>query len=43
MNYSICIPSHKRSDIIKDKVLTLLEKHSISKDKISISFSSTKT
>lgn len=31
MNYSIVIPSHKRSDIIKDKVLTLLEKHSISK------------
>jgi len=36
MNYSIAIPSHKRSDIIKDKVLTLLEKHSISKDKIFI-------
>ena len=36
MNYSIAIPSHKRSDIIKDKVLSLLEKHSISKDKIFI-------
>ena len=36
MNYSICIPSHKRSDIIKDKVLNLLEKHSISKQQIFI-------
>ena len=36
MNYSICIPSHKRSDIIKDKVLNLLKKHSISKEQIFI-------
>ena len=36
MNYSIAIPSHKRSDIIKDKVLNLLEKHSISKEQIFI-------
>mgnify|MGYP003672719107 CR=1 FL=1 len=36
MNYSIAIPSKGRSDIIKDKVLNLLEKHSISKDKIFI-------
>ena len=36
MNYSIAIPSHKRSDIIKDKILNLLESHSISKDKIFI-------
>ena len=36
MNYSIAIPSHKRSDIIKDKVLKLLEKHSINKEQIYI-------
>ena len=36
MNYSICIPSHKRSDIIKDKILNLLKKHSISKEQIFI-------
>ena len=36
MNYSIAIPSHKRSDIIKDKVLSFLAKHSISKSKIFI-------
>ena len=36
MNYSIVIPSHKRSDIIKDKVLKLLESYSISKSKIFI-------
>ena len=34
--YSIAIPSHKRSDIIKDKVLKLLENHSISKNQIFI-------
>jgi len=36
MNYYICIPSHKRSAIIKEKVLNLLEKHSISKQQIFI-------
>ena len=36
MNYSIAIPSHKRSNIIKDKVLKLLEKHSINKKQIFI-------
>ena len=36
MDYSIAIPSHKRSDVIKDKVLKLLEKHSIPKSKIFI-------
>jgi len=36
MNYSIVIPSHKRSDIIKDKVLNLLLNHSISKEQIFI-------
>jgi len=36
MNYSICIPSHKRSDIIDDKVLSLLRKHNIPKEQIYI-------
>ena len=36
MNYSIAIASHKRSDIIKDKVLNLLLNHSISKEQIFI-------
>ncbi len=36
MNYSICIPSHKRSDIIGDKVLGLLQKHNIPKEQIYI-------
>ena len=36
MDYSIAIPSHKRSDIIKDKVLKLLLNHSICKSKIFI-------
>jgi len=36
MDYKIAIPSYKRSDIIKDKVLKLLEKHSIDKSKIFI-------
>ena len=36
MDYSIAIPSKGRSDIIKDRVLKLLESHSISKSKIFI-------
>tara|TARA_R110002167_G_scaffold155955_3_gene350523 strand:+ start:2190 stop:3659 length:1470 start_codon:yes stop_codon:yes gene_type:complete len=36
MDYSIAIPSKGRSDIIKEKVLKLLESHSISKSKIFI-------
>ena len=36
MNYSIAIASHKRSDIIKDKVLKLLDNHSIPKEQIFI-------
>ena len=36
MNYSIAIPSKGRSDIIKDKILLLLESHSISKSNIYI-------
>tara|TARA_R110000764_G_scaffold35138_1_gene78450 strand:- start:2327 stop:3793 length:1467 start_codon:yes stop_codon:yes gene_type:complete len=34
--YSIAIPSYKRSDIIENKVLKLLAKHSINKSKIFI-------
>ena len=34
--YSIAIPSYKRSDIIKDKVLKLLDNHSINKNQIFI-------
>ena len=34
--YSIVIPSYKRSDIIKSKVLKLLENHSINKNQIFI-------
>ena len=36
MEYKIAIPSHKRSDIIKDKVLNMLESYNIPKDKIFI-------
>tara|TARA_R110000822_G_scaffold94231_1_gene216219 strand:- start:255 stop:1724 length:1470 start_codon:yes stop_codon:yes gene_type:complete len=36
MNYSVCIPSHKRSDIIEDKVLSFLQKHNIPKEQIYI-------
>ena len=36
MNYSIAIPSHKRSDIIESKVLKLLRKHNIPKKQIYI-------
>ena len=36
MNYKIAIPSYKRSETIKKKTLSLLEKHNISKDKITI-------
>ena len=35
-NYVIAIPSHKRSNIINNKVLTFLEKHNIDKKLIHI-------
>ena len=35
-NYVIAIPSHKRSNVIKSKVLTFLEKHNIDKKLIHI-------
>ena len=36
MNYKIAIPSYKRPETIKKKTLSILEKHNISKDKITI-------
>ena len=36
VNYSIAIPSHKRSCVIRSKVLSFLESHNIDKDRIFI-------
>ena len=36
MNYEICVPSYKRSDVIQDKTLRVLEEYGIDADRIKV-------